>query len=192
MRILVISMLQEDPAGVTPFCAAHLCHMDCVWGWVLKQITEIIRVKNILYAGLCFWNRHIVKPLITSEGRELDQKCCDCTLWSAESALAPLAASDMSKTFYTTRLSASASRALSVLLPAESVKPAYVLYCMLGWGLAWLRLDINVGGPEFCDAFRMTSASQRCLGRWWGGKCAALGVVHSKAWSLKEGKSSKL
>lgn len=52
------------------------------------------------------------KLLIASECRELDQKCCDCTLRSAESALAPLAASDMSKMFYTAGLSASAARAL--------------------------------------------------------------------------------
>lgn len=63
----------------------------------------------------------------------------------------------------------------SVLLPAESIKPAYVLYCIL-------RPHVNVGGPELCDAFRMTLAFQRCLGRWPGGKRAALGVVCLKVW----------
>lgn len=108
------------------------------------------------------------KLLIASECRELDQKCCDCTLRSAESALAPLAASDMSKMFYTAGLSASVLELCAgsgSICPPPGRKSAYVPYAVLGWDLPWLRTDTHVGGPEFCDAFRMPSASRRCLGR---------------------------
>lgn len=116
---------------------SHLCNAMPV----VKQIPKIIHVKNILYAGLCFWNQHIVNPRIASECQELDQKCCACSLGSAESALAPLAASDMSKMFYTTRLSASARQssgldcaASGLTCPSCSKKPAHALYsCYHQW-----------------------------------------------------------
>lgn len=86
MRILVISTLQEVPAGVTPFCAARLCHVDCICGWVLKQITAVILVKNNLYAGLCFLKPayhetayRFRMPRIGSEMLWLHSvECCKC------------------------------------------------------------------------------------------------------------------
>lgn len=100
---------------------------------------------------------------IASECQELDEKRCACTLGSAESALAPLAASDMSKIFYTTRLSASASQSSGLdcagsglACPPCSRKPAQALY------------HVTISGPEPCDAFRGDSAPRSWLGRWWG------------------------
>lgn len=85
-----------------------------------------------------------MNPRIASERQELDQKRCACTLGSAENALTPLAASDMSKMFYTTRLSASASQSsgldcagsgLACLPPSR--KLAHALYpCYHQWSRA--------------------------------------------------------